>query len=73
MDDDIAFEADVVRPLAERHLGRDGAFEMLGGDTLKSVAHMILERVAGCDLMTRNPDIHYILHHYGLACWPSPG
>ncbi|PAV72975.1 hypothetical protein WR25_16632 [Diploscapter pachys] len=62
VDHDIAAEADVMRPLAKRHFGRNGAREMLGGDTLKPVAHMILERVAGCDLMTRNPDIHRLLH-----------
>ena len=62
VDDDVAFEADVVRPLAERHLCREGAGEIFRGDTLKPVAHMILERVAGRDLMTRDPDIHCLLH-----------
>ncbi len=58
---DIAFEPDIMRALAERHLGRDGAGEIFLGDTLKPVRHMGPQRVARFDLMTRNPDIHRLL------------
>jgi hypothetical protein len=56
--DDVAGEAVIVRPLAERHLGRDGAGEIFVGDPAQAAVDMAAQRLAGIDLMTRDPDVH---------------
>ena len=62
MADDIAREAVVVRPLAKGHFRRNGAGEIFIRNCLKPVSDMVLQRVAGFDLVARNADIHLHLH-----------
>ena len=61
MGDDVAGEAVIVGPLAERHLGGNGAREIFVGDGVEPLVDLALQRFAGIDLMTRDPDVHHRL------------
>ncbi len=51
----------VVRPLAERHMGGNGAGKIFVGDTLEPVFDVLADGIARIDPVTRNPDIHKFL------------
>jgi hypothetical protein len=61
MRNDVAGKTMVMRTLAERHLRRNGAGEILLGDTLQPVVHVLAQCFARVYLMTRNADIHIVL------------
>jgi len=55
--DDVAGEV-VVRSSAERHVGPDRTRKIFLGDFSNPALRKLAQRLAGIDLMTRDPNVH---------------